>query len=144
MSNLPPARQRRSGQARDRPRPALSGRPVTGSQGARGRSLRPPLQPGAANLRTVCETMLGPDYKFVEVGFDTPFPGAKVQPWHRDFPSLPETKDDRRLTSLAFNLTTVDTTDEMGPFEVAPGTQWDRGDDFHHEQFPAQSEYARF
>ena len=70
-------------------------------------------------------------------------PGAKVQPWHRDFPSPPET-DEHRLTSLAFNLTTVDTTDEMGPFEIALGTQWDRGDDFDHEQFPAKSEYARY
>ena len=95
-------------------------------------------------VRTVCETMLGPDYQIVEVGFDTPFPGAKVQPWHRDFPSPPETTDGHRLTSLAFNLTTVDTTDEMGPFEIAPGTQWDRGDDFDHEQFPPKSAYARY
>ena len=62
-------------------------------------------------VRTVCETVLGPDYQIVEVGFDTPFPGAKVQPWHRDVPSPPETTDEHRLTSLAFNLTTVDTTD---------------------------------
>src|SRR3954447_16592799 len=95
-------------------------------------------------VRTVCETVLGPDYRIVEVGFDTPFPGAKVQPWHRDFPSPTATKDEQRLTSLAFNLTTVDTTDEMGPFEVAPGTQWERGDDFDHGQFPPTSEYARY
>ena len=95
-------------------------------------------------VRTVCETILGPDYRIVEVGFDTPFPGAKVQPWHRDFPSPPETKDEHRLTSLAFNLTTVDTTDEMGPFEIAPGTQWDRGDDFDHDQFPPESAYPRY
>jgi len=95
-------------------------------------------------VRTVCETMLGRDYRIVEVGFDTPFPGAKVQPWHRDFPSPPETKNDHRLTSLAFNLTTVDTTDEMGPFEIAPGTQWEPGDDFDHEQFPPKTEYARY
>lgn len=31
----------------------------------------------------------------------------------------------RRLNSLAFNLTTVDTRVEHGPFEIAPGTQWD-------------------
>jgi hypothetical protein len=67
-----------------------------------------------------------------------------LQPWHRDFPSPPETWEGRRLTSLAFNLTTVDTTDEMGPFEIAPGTQWERGNDFDHEQFPPQSEYARY
>ena len=95
-------------------------------------------------VRTVCETILGPGYQIVEVGFDTPFPGAKHQPWHRDFPSPPESQDEHRLTSLAFNLTTVDVTDEMGPFEIAPGTQWDRGDDFDHEQFPPKSEYARY
>ena len=95
-------------------------------------------------VRTVCETVLGPDYQVVEVGFDTPFPGAKVQPWHRDFPSPRETTEEHRLTSLAFNLTTVDTTDEMGPFEIAPGTQWDRGDGFDHEQFPPESEYPRY
>jgi hypothetical protein len=95
-------------------------------------------------VRAVCETVLGPQYQIVEVGFDTPFPGAQVQPWHRDFPSPPETRDGRRLTSLAFNLTTVDTTDEMGPFEIAPGTQWEPGDDFDHEQFPPKSEYRRY
>jgi ectoine hydroxylase-related dioxygenase (phytanoyl-CoA dioxygenase family) len=95
-------------------------------------------------VRTVCETILGPDYQIVEVGFDTPFPGATLQPWHRDFPSPPETTDGGRLTSLAFNLTTVDTTDEMGPFEIAPGTQWDRGDDFDHEQFPPATAYGRY
>jgi ectoine hydroxylase-related dioxygenase (phytanoyl-CoA dioxygenase family) len=95
-------------------------------------------------VRTVCETILGPDYQIVEVGFDTPFPGATLQPWHRDFPSPKETWDGGRLTSLAFNLTTVDTTEEMGPFEIAPGTQWERGDDFDHEQFPPRSHYDRY
>jgi ectoine hydroxylase-related dioxygenase (phytanoyl-CoA dioxygenase family) len=95
-------------------------------------------------VRTVCETILGPDYQIVEVGFDTPFPGATQQPWHRDFPSPPETTEGGRLTSLAFNLTTVDTTDEMGPFEIAPGTQWDPGKDFDHEQFPPASAYGRY
>jgi hypothetical protein len=95
-------------------------------------------------VRAVCETILGPEYQIVEVGFDTPFPGATLQPWHRDFPSPPETYEGGRLTSLAFNLTTVDTTDEMGPFEIAPGTQWDRGDDFDHEQFPPKSKYPRY
>ncbi|MFL6153411.1 MAG: phytanoyl-CoA dioxygenase family protein [Ornithinibacter sp.] len=95
-------------------------------------------------VRTVCESVLGPDYRIVEVGFDIPFPGATLQPWHRDFPSPPETRDGGRLTSLAFNLTTVDTTDEMGPFEIAPGTQWEPGDDFDHQQFPPESEYHRY
>jgi len=95
-------------------------------------------------VRAVSEAVLGPDYTIVEVGFDTPFPGARAQPWHRDFPSPPETRRDRRLTSLAFNLTTVDTTDEMGPFEIAPGTQWEAGDGFDHEMFPPRSDYPRF
>ena len=47
------------------------------------------------------------------------------QPWHRDFPAPPETLVGGRLNSLAFNLTGVDTTEDMGPFEIAPGTQWD-------------------
>jgi hypothetical protein len=33
------------------------------------------------------EAVLGPDYEIVEIGFDTPFEGARNQPWHRDFPS---------------------------------------------------------
>lgn len=84
----------------------------------------------------VCRTILGPDYQIVELGFDVPFPGATDQPWHRDFPSPPETYQHRRLTSLAFNLTTVDTTPEMGPFEIAPGTQWEPGLDWPDGMFP--------
>jgi ectoine hydroxylase-related dioxygenase (phytanoyl-CoA dioxygenase family) len=92
----------------------------------------------------VCEAILGPDYEIVELGFDIPFPGAMDQPWHRDFPSPPETYRDRCLTSLAFNLTAVDTTPAMGPLEVAPGTQWERGDDFTHGMFPAEREWPRY
>lgn len=95
-------------------------------------------------FQSVCETMLGPDYKVVELGFDIPFSGATDQPWHRDFPSPPETYEGHRLTSLAFNLTGVDTTDDMGPFEIAPGTQWESGLDFDHQMFPAKSEYPRY
>jgi len=32
----------------------------------------------------------------------------------------------------------------MGPFEIAPGTQWDHGDDFDHGQFPPMSAYGRY
>ncbi|RZJ12742.1 MAG: phytanoyl-CoA dioxygenase, partial [Rubrivivax sp.] len=74
---------------------------------------------------TVCEAVLGPEYKIVEIGFDVPNPGAKDQPWHRDFPAPEDTLFGRRLNSLAFNLTTVDVTEDMGPFVIAPGTQWD-------------------
>ena len=92
----------------------------------------------------MCEAVLGPDYQIVEVGFDTPFQGAKNQPWHRDFPSPEESWRDRRITSLAFNLTGVDVTPDMGPFEVAPGTQWDDGRDWKHEMFPAEEIWPRF
>ncbi|WP_193609951.1 phytanoyl-CoA dioxygenase family protein [Nocardioides lijunqiniae] len=95
-------------------------------------------------VRAVCETVLGPDYQIVEVGFDIPFAGAVNQPWHRDFPSPRETLEDRRLTSLAFNVTCVDTAEDMGPFEVAPGTHWDTGEDFEHGMFPPKSAYSRY
>ena len=95
-------------------------------------------------FRAVCETVLGPDYKVLELGFDIPFAGAQNQPWHRDFPSPPETYEGRRLTSLAFNLTAVDTTEDMGPFEIAPGTQWEAGEDFEHGMFPARETWPRY
>jgi ectoine hydroxylase-related dioxygenase (phytanoyl-CoA dioxygenase family) len=95
-------------------------------------------------VRAVCESVLGPDYRIVELGFDTPFAGAVNQPWHRDFPMPPETRDEHRLTSLAFNMTLVDTEEDMGPFEIALGTQWDRGEEFKHEMFPDRSTWSRF
>ncbi len=95
-------------------------------------------------ITSMAERVLGPDYQIVEIGFDTPFQGAKNQPWHRDFPSPPDTFEHRRITSLAFNLTGVDVTPDMGPFEVAPGTQWDDGRDWKHEMFPDRASWGRF
>ncbi|WP_193605876.1 phytanoyl-CoA dioxygenase family protein [Nocardioides dongkuii] len=95
-------------------------------------------------VRATCETVLGPDYQIVEVGFDIPFAGAKNQPWHRDFPAPRETLEEGRLTSLAFNVTCVDTEEDMGPFEIAPGTHWDEGEEFDHGMFPPKNEYSRF
>ncbi|MEU5363870.1 phytanoyl-CoA dioxygenase family protein [Streptomyces sp. NPDC005925] len=95
-------------------------------------------------VRSVCTAVLGPAYRVVELGFDVPLAGAVNQPWHRDFPIPEETRRERRLTSLAFNLTTVDTTPDMGPFEIAPGTQWDDGPDFDHGMFPPRSRYPRY
>lgn len=92
----------------------------------------------------VCEAVLGPEYKIVEIGFDVPGPGAVHQPWHRDFPAPEETLTGRRLNSLAFNLTLVDVTPDMGPFEVAPGTQWDYSPEFEHGMFPPKSFYPRY
>ena len=92
----------------------------------------------------VCEAVLGPDYEIVEIGFDTPFPGAEYQPWHRDFPMHEVTRRERRLNSLAFNLTAVDTVEEMGPFEIAHGTQFDDGDPFEHGMFPPKALYPRY
>jgi len=92
----------------------------------------------------VSEAVLGPEYKIVEIGFDVPGPGAMNQPWHRDFPSPPETLTGRHLNSLAFNVTAVDTTEDMGPFEIAPGTQWDTPDGFEHGMFPPKSLYPRY
>jgi ectoine hydroxylase-related dioxygenase (phytanoyl-CoA dioxygenase family) len=95
-------------------------------------------------VRSVCEAVLGPEYEIVELGFDIPFAGAVDQPWHRDFPSPPATWRDHVYTSLAFNLTAVDTREDMGPFEIAPGTQWERGDDFEHAMFPSRAAYPRY
>jgi hypothetical protein len=92
----------------------------------------------------VCEAVLGPDYKIVEVGFDIPFPGSADQPWHRDFPAPEATLKGRRLNSLAFNLTTVDTRQEHGPFEVAPGTQWDDLSGCPNEMFPPKEFWPRY
>jgi Phytanoyl-CoA dioxygenase (PhyH) len=95
-------------------------------------------------VRSLCEAVLGPEYEIVEIGFDVPFPGAELQPWHRDFPSTPETFRDRRLTSLAFNLAAVDTAPEMGAFEVALGTHWEEGASWPDGMFPPPSEWARY
>jgi hypothetical protein len=92
----------------------------------------------------VCEAVLGPQYKIVEIGFDVPNPGAVMQPWHRDFPAPDDTITGRRLNSLAFNLTTVDVEEDMGPFEIAPGTQWDLPEQFEHGMFPPKSFYSRY
>jgi hypothetical protein len=92
----------------------------------------------------VCEAVLGPHYKIVEIGFDVPNPGAVNQPWHRDFPAPEDTITGRRLNSLAFNLTTVDVFEDMGPFEIAPGTQWDLPIGFEHGMFPPKENYARY
>ncbi len=92
----------------------------------------------------MCEATLGPAYEIVEIGFDVPFQGAKNQPWHRDFPSPPETHRDARLTSLAFNLTGVDVTPDMGPFEIAPGSQWIDGTDWTHGMFPTADLWPPF
>ncbi len=92
----------------------------------------------------VCTNLLGPDYQIVEIGFDVPFQGARYQPWHRDFPSPVDTYQDRKITSLAFNLTGVDVTEDMGPFEVAPGTQYDDGREWKHEMFPDKALWGRF
>jgi hypothetical protein len=92
----------------------------------------------------VSEAVLGPEYKIVEIGFDVPGPGAKYQPWHRDFPAPAETLIGRRLNSLAFNLTAVDVFEDMGPFEIAPGTQWDPPEGFEHEMFPPERLSPRY
>lgn len=92
----------------------------------------------------VCEAVLGPDYRIVEVGFDIPFPGAGDQPWHRDFAAPDATTHGRRLNSLAFNLTAVDTRPEHGPFEIALGTQWDRLEGCDRGMFPPRELWPRY
>ena len=95
-------------------------------------------------ITAVAEQLLGPDYVVVEVGFDVPLPGSLDQPWHRDFVMPQETREHRRLSSLAVNVTTVDTTDDMGPFEIAPGTQFDDDAGFEHGMFPPRAAYPAY
>ena len=92
----------------------------------------------------VCEAVLGPDYRIVETGFDIPFPGAADQPWHRDFAVPEATTKGRRLNSLAFNLTAVDTKPEHGPLEIALGTQWDRFEGCPKGMFPPRALWPRY
>jgi hypothetical protein len=90
--------------------------------------------------------MLGDDYEIVELGADIPLPGAPEQPPHRDFPLPEPTRLHKRLTSLAFNASSVDVTPQMGPFNIAPGTHFDEGSDFVKEMFPVgekKEEYNR-
>ena len=95
-------------------------------------------------VTALSESVLGPHYRIVEIGFDVPFAGAVDQPWHRDFRAPEETYLHRRISSLAFNLTTVDTTAAMGPFEIAPGTHYEAGQEWDHGMFPPRSEWDRF
>ncbi|MCL9998930.1 MAG: phytanoyl-CoA dioxygenase family protein [Erythrobacter sp.] len=92
----------------------------------------------------VCEAVLGRDYRIIEVGFDIPFPSAADQPWHRDFAVPEATTAGRRLNSLAFNMTTIDTRPEHGPFEIAPGTQWDVFDGCPKGMFPPADLWPRY
>jgi hypothetical protein len=95
-------------------------------------------------VTAVCTSVLGEGYEIVELGFDIPFAGAVNQPWHRDFPMPEATRSERRLNSLAFNLTGVDTTEDMGPFEIAVGTQFDDEPAFEHGMFPPRSFYPGY
>jgi hypothetical protein len=95
-------------------------------------------------VKAVSTEVLGEDYKVVEIGFDVPFQGARYQPWHRDFAAPRETVEDGRLTSLAFNLTGVDVTPDMGPFEIAPGTHWDDASAWEYQMFPPKDIYERY
>jgi hypothetical protein len=92
----------------------------------------------------VCEAVLGKQYRIVEVGFDIPFPGAQDQPWHRDFPAPEATLEGRRLNSLAFNMTAVDTLPEHGAFEIALGTQWDDIRGCRDDMFPPRDSWSRY
>src|SRR4051794_18610982 len=95
-------------------------------------------------VTAICEAVLGADYQLVEIGFDVPFQGAKFQPWHRDFPSPPDTYEQRRITSLAFNLSGVDVTEDMGPFEIAAGTQYVDSRTWDHEMFAPKELWPSF
>jgi len=95
-------------------------------------------------ITSLCAQVLGPDYEVVELGFDVPLPGAKDQPWHRDFRTPTVTAEQGRLSSMAFNVTTVDVTPDLAPFEIAAGTHFDDGTRFEHGMFPRTEDQARY
>ena len=95
-------------------------------------------------VTTVCSSVLGAGYQFVEVGFDVPMPGAADQPWHRDFPAPADEPRGARLSSLVLNMTLVDTRPEHGPFEIAPGTQWDDLTGSKGGMFPPRELWPRY
>lgn len=87
--------------------------------------------------------LFGNEYRVVELGCDLPLPGAINQPWHRDFPLPPETREGR-ISSICVNASSVDVTPDMGPFQVVPGTQFEPGDDFDGGMFPPESRQAEY
>ena len=91
-----------------------------------------------------CRRVLGDEYRIVELGADVPLPGAPAQPPHRDFPMPEPTRLHGRLTSLAFNASCVDGTADMGPFNIAPGSHFDPGDDFVSGMFPVGEQRERY
>ncbi len=90
------------------------------------------------------EDMFGPDYMIVELGCDTPLPGAVNQPWHRDFPLPDATRNERRLTSIAVNASAVDVADDMGPFQVVKGSHFDDDAGFEEGMFPPESDKEKY
>lgn len=93
-------------------------------------------------IDAISRELFGDEYRIVELGCDVPLPGAVDQPWHRDFPMPPETRDEKRLTSICVNASSVDVTPEMGPFQIVPGTHLDPGDGFDGGMFPDPSRNA--
>lgn len=65
------------------------------------------------------------------------------QPWHRDFPMLPEMREGR-ISSICLNVSSVDVTPNMGPFQIVPGTQFEPGDDWDGGMFPDESSYPQY
>ena len=94
-------------------------------------------------LAGLCAEMLGPGYLIIELGFDVP---CRVPRPNRGTGTSPVRRRARTgvLTSLAFNLTTVDVTTELAPFEIAPGTHFDDGSRFEHGMFPRAGDYPRY
>jgi len=82
----------------------------------------------------VATEVLGPDYEIVELGFDIPFAGDGPAL----APRLPDTRHDpdRAPADLAGHQRHHSGHGRgLGPFEIAPGTQWDDSPEFDHEMF---------
>ena len=110
-----------------------------------GSNLQPHIFQSAGACRRVraksdARALCGPEFEIVAIGFAMPFQGAKNQLWNRDFPSPTNTYVDKRITSLAFNLTSLDVTPDMGPFEFPVATQRQVVRSWKDEMFPTNEE----
>lgn len=106
----------------------------------------------AVNVVTSEMTNVAPHVESLRIDGITALRGAFDSAWVdrlRDdmmsaFWTPPATYEQRQLTSLAFNLTGVDVSEDMGPFEVAVGTQYDDGRAWKGEMFPPPELWPRF
>ena len=92
----------------------------------------------------VCEAVLGPDYQIVEIGFDVPVRARCTSRGTATSRRRTRRSSDAASTRSRSTSRPWTSAEDMGPFEIAPGTQWDEPDGFEHGMFPPKSLYPRY